>query len=195
MRIAPFSFSLQQQLIVPAPRLGQVGDDFQFVSANRQPILIETNSFVGQCQVLRRLFDLRPEVLDQLQVALPDPFPQLLDFQTLYGLIQRAHVGLGMNDGNADEDPALAGSYRFGERLHRFLVHDRRISDFCSLSARSSVIVFSSGTGLVRGILHSGWEMATDQVIGNGGNKHQWHPGKQHFRNSLEAHLPPDGRV
>ena len=178
MRIAPFSFSLQQQLIVPAPRLCQVGDNFPFVSANRQPILIQTKPLVGQGQALHSLFDLRPEALHQLKVALPDSFPQLLDLQTLYRLIQRTHVGLGVNDGNADEDPPLAGTTGSETGFIAFLVHDQRISDFCKPSARRSVIAFSSDTGLARRILHTRSGMATDQVIGNGGNEHQWYPRK-----------------
>jgi hypothetical protein len=35
---------------------------------------------------------------------------------------------LRMNDGDAEEDPSVARNGRLGERLHQFLVHDRRMS-------------------------------------------------------------------
>src|SRR5208337_450095 len=93
--------------MVSTARFSQLRNNLHLTPTNRQSILVKANSVIGKRQTLNGRLDLGPQFVNQVHVALPAFSPQPIDFQALYGLAQRAHVGLGMDDGNVDESPFI----------------------------------------------------------------------------------------
>ena len=91
--------------MVPAARLGELGDNLHLAATNRQPVLKKAHLLVGEYQALNGMFNSGPQFIDQVHIALPAYSTQPRDFQAVYRLAQCSHIGLGVDYWNVDESP------------------------------------------------------------------------------------------
>ena len=71
MIVAPFSLKRRSSRWFRLPALCEFRHNLHLATTNRQPILIKPNPFVGKDQTLNGLFDLVPQFVDEVHVALP----------------------------------------------------------------------------------------------------------------------------
>lgn len=84
--------------MIPAPLFCEAQNNIQFLAAYRQAVLVNTGSPIIERKGLKRIFDLRPEPLDQFDFSPPTPFAKFLEGDFSDRLTKSAHIGLAVDN-------------------------------------------------------------------------------------------------
>ena len=104
----PLGHQAQQELMVPAARLGQFGDDLGLPPAHGQAVLVEAHPVKRQGQGVDGCLDFRPDLVNGRGLAGQSGAARFLQGGPGHRFLERAHIRLGMDDGKVDQRPGIS---------------------------------------------------------------------------------------